>query len=115
MISSLGFVVSKYKFALFTMYTDAGQIILSLYVVDMIITGDDVNGIWVLKVKVTKIFEMKDLSLLRYFLSIEVDYLHRDCLLSESKYIVNILERGSIKVSYLHGGRFEFITIFLEY
>ncbi|KAK6123866.1 hypothetical protein DH2020_042391 [Rehmannia glutinosa] len=50
----------------------------------MIITGSDVDGIALLKSKLSSLFEMKDLGSLRYFLGIE------------SKYTTDILERARI-------------------
>jgi Reverse transcriptase (RNA-dependent DNA polymerase) len=44
---------------------------LVLYVYDVIITGDDEEEIAQLKVRLSKEFEIKNLSLFRYFLGIE--------------------------------------------
>jgi len=81
-ISSLGFVSRSHDSALFIKCTNVGHIIMSLYVDDMIITSDNIDGISVLKTELARRFEMKDLGYLRYFLGIEIAYSPRGYLLS---------------------------------
>ena len=95
-ISALGFFASSYDSALFVKCIDAGRIILSLYVDDMIIISDNVDDISILKADLAKQFEMKDLSPLQYFLGIEVVHSLRDFLLSQSKYVIDIPKQARL-------------------
>jgi hypothetical protein len=62
----------------------------------MIVTSDDIDDISVLKTELVWKFEINDLGYLRYFLGIEVVYSPRDYLLSQSKYVTDILERAKL-------------------
>ena len=57
----------------------------------MVIIGNDPKSIHDTKQYLHKCFEMKDLDLLRFFLSIEVNYQSNGLFLSQAKYASNLL------------------------
>ncbi|KAL6349527.1 hypothetical protein AAG906_034184 [Vitis piasezkii] len=63
-LTSFNFHLSHHDFALFLKCIFAGRIFLSLYVDDMIIIGDDIDMIAMLKSNLASCFEIKDLGVL---------------------------------------------------
>ena len=69
---------------------------LIVYVVDIIITGDDKKGIDDLKRYLQNSFQTKDLGKLRYFLGIEVERFKEGISLSQRKYVLDVLEETGL-------------------
>jgi hypothetical protein len=65
--------------------------ILAVYVDDIIITGDDKVEISRLKDSLRKEFEVKDLDQLKYFLGIEIARSPKGIVLSQRKYVLELL------------------------
>ena len=65
--------------------------VLIVYVDDMILTGDDVEEMGRLKRNLAREFEIKDLGDLRYFLGMEVAQSKNGIVVSQRKYILDLL------------------------
>ncbi|XP_024177774.1 uncharacterized protein LOC112183641 [Rosa chinensis] len=75
-------------------YKKAGSIlIVSLYIDDMIFTGNDENVIQQFKKDMMSTYEMNDMGLLHYFLGIEVSQSKDEIFISQKKYAENIIKK----------------------
>ena len=92
-ISHLGYIASHYDFSLFLRRTDKDTILLLLYVDDMIITCNDLNGIQELKDFLSQQSKMKDFGHLSYFLGFEItpfiDGLLMTCIIEYNLSLLN--------------------------
>ncbi|CAL5433581.1 unnamed protein product [Camellia sinensis] len=95
-IHDFGFSSSVYDSTIFIRKTERGTILLLLYVDDIIITGDDTVGIYSLKQFLSRQFEMKDLGLLNYFLSLEISHNPSSYFLSQAKYTSDLLAHAGL-------------------
>jgi hypothetical protein len=66
-------------------------VVLVVYVDDIIVTGDNEEEIKQLKKKLSQEFEVKDLGQLRYFLGIEIARSPKGIVLSQRKYVLDLL------------------------
>ena len=92
-ISHLSYIASYYDSALFLHYTDKSTILLLLYINDMIITGDDLNGIQELKDFLSLQFEMKDFGHLNYFLGHGITHSIYGLYFTQAKYAFELLSQ----------------------
>ena len=95
-ISQHGFSGSSFDTTLFLRQSYHGITILLLYVDNMIITSDDMQGIQDLKHFLGHQFEMKDLGPLNYFLDLEVSSSIYGYYLTRAKYTSDMISRASI-------------------
>lgn len=88
-----GYLQGQTDHTLFFKFSPDGKIaILIVYVDDIILTGDDVVEMNRLKKNLAAEFEIKDLGTLRYFLGMEVARSKRGVVVSQRKYILDLLE-----------------------
>ena len=71
-------------------------IILLVYVDDIILTGDDTVGIAHVKQSLGKVFDVRDLGALKYFLGIKVTRSRHGISLSQRKYSLDLLQDTSM-------------------
>jgi hypothetical protein len=72
------------------------QLVVGVYVDDLIITGSDRNNIKSFKEEMAAAFKMSNLGLLHYYLGIEVKQSASSISPSQGVYVMKILERSDM-------------------
>ena len=92
-VKSQGYTQGQGDHTMFTKHSQDGKIaILIVYVDDIILTGDDVLEMNRLKDSLSSTFEIKDLGSLRYFLGMEVAQSKKGIVVSQRKYVLDLLK-----------------------
>jgi hypothetical protein len=84
-------IINEMETAVFYKHQGSRIIILAVYVDDIVITGYDVKEIKKLKEKLSRAFEVKDLGPLRFFFVIEIARSAKGIILSQRKYVLDLL------------------------
>ncbi|XP_075103758.1 uncharacterized protein LOC142178326 [Nicotiana tabacum] len=92
----LGFTTSKSDSSLFIHIHGSNLTILLVYINDLILTGSSKSFIANLILKLSSTFALKNLGPLHYFLGIEVSRVSTNLVLSQTKYIHNLLTRANM-------------------
>ena len=91
-VKKQGYSQGQADHTLFTKFSSKGKIAALVYVDNIILTGDDEVELARLKKNLAAEFEIKDLGSLRYFLGMEVVCSKRGIVVSQQKYILDLLE-----------------------
>ena len=76
---------------------EAKLLIISLYVDDMLITGNNVSLIEGFKQEMMQAFKMTDLGLMTYFLGLEINHKENEIFVSQKKYVKAILKKFKLE------------------
>lgn len=90
---SLGFVRSNYEYCLYSKVTEKGHMYLLIYVNDLLLAGTNSADVFNMKKTLSKIFKMKDLGPISYFLgmSIKQDMSNSKITLNQTTYLKSVL------------------------
>ena len=97
---SLGFKRCPLEHAVYTKNSKGSNLLVGVYVDDLIITGDSVQEIERFKAQMKNKFSMSDLGLLSYYLGIEVKQSSGEISLCQSAYAVNLLDKCGMSDCY---------------
>jgi len=90
---NLGFVKSLSEATLYVKLKDNDVLIVSLYVDDLLVTGNNELLVEEFKQEMMNVFEMTDLGLMTYFLGMEVKQSQNEVFICQKKYAKEILKK----------------------
>ncbi|WCJ43066.1 Retrovirus-related Pol polyprotein from transposon RE1 [Euphorbia peplus] len=95
-LQSFGFCRSRNDHCLFTKSSPQGFLALIIYVDDILITGSHEEEIVAVKQYLHSLFTIKDLGNVKYFLGIEIARSPAGIILSQTKYITDIIKDAGL-------------------
>lgn len=95
-LQSLGFNGSSVDTTLFVRDFGGEFIILLIYVDDIVVTSNYTCALTKLLMELRRLFSMKDLGPLHYFLGIEVKQTPSDMYLTQPKYVMDLLRHTNM-------------------
>ena len=96
LVTNWGFQNSRADTSLFFKGEQSSMILIMIYADDILITGPNSDELEKFISGFSKVFTLKDLGKLLYFLGIEVSYTENDIYLSQRKYIKNLLSKADM-------------------
>ncbi|KAL0291610.1 UNVERIFIED_CONTAM: Retrovirus-related Pol polyprotein from transposon RE2 [Sesamum radiatum] len=93
----MGFVKSLSEATLYVKHNGTEILIVSLYVDDVLVTGNNTDHIHDFKQEMMKVFEMMDLGFMSYFLSMEIKQGQSEAFICQEKYAKEILKKFQIE------------------
>lgn len=90
----LDFTASPFNISLFVKYDGTDTIVLLLYVDDIILTGSNSSKVQNVITELSKVFKLKDMGKLTYFLGFQIHYnANGDIFVNQTKYIKNLIHK----------------------
>ncbi|KAM0990119.1 hypothetical protein ACFX2C_008681 [Malus domestica] len=93
---TLGFKSSYADSSLYVKQNGPSIIVLLLYVDDIILSGDYDTQVQAVIDQLTAEFDMNDLGILHYFISLQIDYRPTGFLVHQTKYVTNFLTKTNM-------------------
>jgi hypothetical protein len=94
---SFGFSRCPSEPAIYTKMINDSQLVVGVYVDDLVVTGASLDGIRMFKAEMAKVFNMSDLGLRHYYLGIEVRQSADGIFLNQGAYERKILDKSGME------------------
>ncbi|KAL4311818.1 hypothetical protein GQ457_01G032430 [Hibiscus cannabinus] len=96
-LMSLGFERSLFESTLYVKHHDNDVLIVSLYVDDLLLIGNDAQMLEQFKQEMMKVFEMTDLELMSFFLGMKIKQAGHEVFICQKKYAKEILKKFKLE------------------